>query len=95
VAGYDPDAEPERFERLCPDRNVTPDYPPTMLLHGTADTDVPYQLSAAMAGALTRAGVSHEFATVAGAGHGFSGASTSEVAALFDRVVTFLNRHVR
>jgi acetyl esterase/lipase len=94
VTGHDPDAEPKWFEAYCPDRNVTPDYPPTMLLHGTADTDVPYRLSAAMADALARAGIPHEFVTAAGGPHGFDGADTPEVATIFDRVLAFLGRYV-
>ena len=32
-----------------PVKHVTPDYPPTMLIHGTEDTDVPYEQSVMMA----------------------------------------------
>ena len=95
VTGHDPDTEPEWFGPFCPDRNVTPDYPPTMLLHGTADTDVPYHLSAAMADALARAGVAHEFVTIPDGAHGFDGADTPEVAAILDRVLVFLDLHMR
>jgi acetyl esterase/lipase len=52
VSGHDPHAEPEWFNRYCPIRNVTSQYPPTLLIHGTADTDVPYSLSKDMAGKL-------------------------------------------
>jgi len=45
VAGFDPDKEPRAFDRFCPIRNVTKDYPPTLLLHGDNDTDVPHQQS--------------------------------------------------
>lgn len=94
VTGYDPDTEPREFDRFCPIRNVTPDYPPTMLLHGTEDTDVPYQLSVDMAGELARVGVAHEFITISGGGHGFAGAEASQVAAAFDRVPAFLKQHL-
>ena len=47
-------------------RNVTTDYPPTLLIHGTEDTDVPYELSADVAKELTRHKVSHELVTVRG-----------------------------
>jgi len=102
VTGYDPSTllgagpvtQPQEFDRYCPVRNVTRDYPPTMLLHGTADTDVPYRLSVDMADALARAGVEHELITIEGGGHGFDGADTAEVAAMLERVVEFLKRHV-
>ena len=49
VAGRDPATEDRWFSRYCPVRNVTREYPPTMLVHGTADTDVPYEQSKLMA----------------------------------------------
>lgn len=71
VRGIDPHKNPEAFIPYCPVRNVTKDFPPTILLHGTADTDVPYQLSADMADALKTAGVAHEFVTIPGGPHCF------------------------
>ncbi len=41
VSRHDPDLEPKAFDRFCPVRNVTPEYPPTMLIHGDKDRDVP------------------------------------------------------
>src|SRR5262245_20777025 len=49
VTGFDPQKERDRLDPYCPVRNVTADYPPTLLVHGTEDTDVPYEQSAAMA----------------------------------------------
>ena len=43
VAALDPDTEPEKLERFCPVRHVTKEYPPTLLLHGDKDTDVPFE----------------------------------------------------
>ena len=43
---------------------MTAKYPPTLLIHGTADTDVPYVESKNMAAKLVEAGVTHEFITV-------------------------------
>ncbi len=96
VAGLDPDAEFDAFDPLCPLRNVTRRYPPTMLLHGDADTDVPYQRSLEMADALRRAGVEHELIVMPGRGHGFDGVGLRDpdVAGAFDRVVGFLRRHL-
>ena len=74
VMGADPKLHAASFTPFCPERNVTPDYPPTLLLHGTADTDVPYQRSVDMAAALAGAGVTHDFITIEGGGHGFDGA---------------------
>src|SRR5438552_2612108 len=48
VTGLEP-TDTKKLDPYCPVRNVTADYPPTMLVHGTTDTDVPYELSANMA----------------------------------------------
>jgi acetyl esterase/lipase len=71
VVGLDPRADPAAFDPYCPVRSVGPDFPPTLLLHGTADTDVPYAQSVEMAAALDRAGVAHELVTIPDGGHGF------------------------
>lgn len=73
VVGIDPHTNPRAFDPYCPVRNVTREYPPTLLFHGTDDTDVPWQQSADMAAALYNAGVSHEFVSIPGGGHGFDG----------------------
>ena len=93
VAGHDPDAEPGWFDRYCPVRNVTAEYPPTMLIHGTVDTDVPYEESRKMAGKLAQSGVEHQLITVTGAGHGLAGAKPEESAQASDRAVEFVRAH--
>jgi acetyl esterase/lipase len=97
VSGHDPDAEPGWFKAYCPLYNVTADYPPTLLLHGDQDTDVPYEQSVLMDGKLERCGVAHELLTMAGQGHGFDvqgeGRQDPAVAAAFDRVLAFLRAY--
>ena len=68
VTGHNPDTEPKWFDRYCPVRNVSAKYPPTVLIHGTADTDVPYEESDAMDKALTHFNVPHKFISVPGGG---------------------------
>jgi acetyl esterase/lipase len=93
VAGHDPDAELAWFDRYCPLRNVTAQYPPTMLIHGSADTDVPYEESRKMSDKLAQAGVKHELVTVEGAGHGLSGARPEEIMDATEKAVGFLRTH--
>jgi acetyl esterase/lipase len=64
VTGHDPDKEPDFFKAWCPVRNVSADYPPTLLVHGTKDTDVPYQQSVTMARELGSKSVAHELITI-------------------------------
>ena len=42
VSGFDPHTEPEKSYPFMAVKNVTENYPPTLMIHGTADTDVPY-----------------------------------------------------
>jgi acetyl esterase/lipase len=96
VVGHDPDREPGTFGPFCPLRNVTRDYPPTLLLHGDNDTDVPFEQSVLMAEELERHGIEHELISMPGRGHGFDGAMGDPViAATFDRVLKFLESQLK
>jgi len=80
----------------APIRNVTPQYPPTLLLHGDADTDVPFQQSVGMIEPLTREKIPHDFIQLHGKGHVFDRDSTDpDVMAAFNRAVEFLNARLR
>lgn len=98
VAGYDPSLDLARaraaLDRFCPIRNVTASYPPTMLLHGTADTDVPYACSVEMAAELARHGVEHELVTVPGAEHGLVGVDPALVEAANAKAHAFIGQHL-
>jgi len=91
VAGHDPKTEPRAFDPYCPIRNVTPDYPPTLLIHGDQDTDVPFEQSVIMAEEFTRVGVEHEFLQYEGVGHGLS-AETNDDAVT--KALVFLRKHM-
>jgi len=97
IAGHDPDKRPKAFNPFCPVRNVTKKYPPTLLLHGDKDTDVPYEQSVLMAKMLTRHQVEHQLITMTNRGHGFDGgrrvAEDPVIAETFDQVVAFLKKH--
>lgn len=95
VTGHDPHEEPEWFDGYCPIRNVTAAYPPTILLHGTADMDVPYEESKNMAARLAEVGIEHEFLTLEGAGHGLAGAKPGEAEKAEGRAAAFLHSHLR
>jgi acetyl esterase/lipase len=95
VTGFDPDKERRQLDPYCPVRNVTADYPPTLLLHGTEDTDVPYALSADMAKELARHKVPHELVTVPGAGHGLSGGDKNLVDAAHGKALAFIRERLR
>jgi acetyl esterase/lipase len=90
VAGHDPQTEDRWFDPYCPIRNLTESYPPTLLIHGTADTDVPYEQSQAMSQKLSSKHVPGELLTVEGAGHGLSGIPAAKVKEVDDKAAKFL-----
>jgi acetyl esterase/lipase len=83
--------------QLCAVCRITRAFPPTLLLHGTADTDVPFQQSLGMAEALRARGVPHELVTMSNRGHVFdsTGAGMKDplVADAFERVIHFVKEN--
>jgi acetyl esterase/lipase len=95
VTGFDPATQREQLTPYCPVRNVTADYPPTALVHGTADTDVPYDLAVAMARELKRHGVRHELITVPDAGHGLGSGDGKLIARARAKALEFIKEHLK
>ena len=59
------------LDRYSPDRNVTAQTPPTLLVHAGDDTTVPVENSLLMYAALQKAGVRSELHVFDAGGHGF------------------------
>jgi acetyl esterase/lipase len=97
VSGHDPVTEAAWFSAFEPVQNVTPGYPPTMLLHGRADTDVPFSAAERMAAALEEQGVAYEFVSRAGWNHVFDQmeAGSPDVQAALRQVLAFLDEHLK
>jgi acetyl esterase/lipase len=95
VGGRDPKEDPAFFVPYCPEQNVTASYPPTMLLHGTNDSDVPYVLSAQMAAALKKKGIEHQLVTIEDGEHGFDHRQDRLPPPWQDAVFAFLDRQLR
>ncbi len=95
VTGLDPVRDRRRLDPFCPVRNVSADYPPTLLIHGTRDTDVPYEQSAAMARELARHKVPHELVTVPGGGHGLADADKRLVDEAHAKALAFIRQHLK
>lgn len=92
VGGWDPHLEADKFNAFMPLKNVTKDYPPTLLIHGDKDTDVPYEQSEMMAAAFKQYGVEHRLITVVGGEHGLPGADASVVQAAYQNSAEFLRQ---
>jgi len=95
VSGYSPLAEREKLLPFCPVYNIQPGYPPTLLLHGDQDSDVPFQQSLQMSQALTQQGIYNRLMIIGGGEHGFDqDTKNPEVKRALDEVVNFLREQV-
>ena len=89
VSGYKPSEIYEKLTPYCPILNINSQYPPTFLLHGSEDTDVPVEQSKNMYSALTNMNIKTQIYIQQNGEHGFDGTwqNTPEE---FGRVVCFL-----
>jgi acetyl esterase/lipase len=90
VAGHSQEVEPRWFDSYCPVRNVSGDYPPTVLIHGTADTDVPFDESVNMDSKLSLFKVKHEFLRIPGGSHCLASDSQEVRTATFQKAMSFV-----
>lgn len=95
VVGKNPALEPDIFRALSPVYNIDSQYPPTLLLHGDADTDVPYSESVSLDRELEKYSVRHKLITLKGRDHLFDrDMSNPEVATAFSEVLAFLHNEI-
>ena len=94
ISGWDPRSESEKFFPFMPVRNVTAAYPPTALIHGTADTDVPFEQSQLMAQEFQKSGVPFQFHQIAKAEHGLTGGDRAEIEEAERKAFAFVKLHL-
>lgn len=94
VSGWNPISKSARFDPFMPVKNVTSNYPPTVLIHGTQDTDVPHEQSVMMAREFKKHGVAHEFHSIASGEHGLAGANRAQVNAAYEQGLAFVKQHL-
>ena len=90
VSGWSPQRDAKKFEPYMPERNVTAKFPPTLLIHGDADTDVPFASSVQMAAQLKKQKVEHRLLRFDDAEHGLTGADPKKVAEAYKTAVDFI-----
>jgi acetyl esterase/lipase len=81
---------PEPARAASPALQVAPDAPPFLILHGEADTLMPFAQSRALADGLRRVGADVELVGVPGASHFWQG--VEDLGPLFDRSLAFVRR---
>jgi len=78
-------------EKLSPIRHLSPTFPPTVLVHGDNDCDVPVSTSIEMAAALDRHRVPHKLLVMPGFDHDlFEKVTDSQVAAAWREALSFV-----
>lgn len=95
VTGLDPAREPEKFVPFNPIRHLSAEYPPLLMVHGKADTDVPFDKSVEMAEAMTKLNLPHELILIDKAGHGLGGGDKREVNEAYRRSLEFIAKHLK
>jgi acetyl esterase/lipase len=107
ITSIDPHLKPGDFAPYNPEDLVTASYPPTFLLHGDRDTDVPFQMSLRMADSLKRHRVVYHLCRMKGFNHLFDvypdalppkghaiGLRNPQVRLAFDEVMIFLRNRI-
>ncbi len=94
VSGWDPHTEAEKYGPYMPVKNVSREYPPTLLIHGTDDTDVPYEQSVMMAEEFKKFGVDHVFITIAHGEHGLGGGDPRKIESAYERAFQFVHERM-
>jgi len=94
ISGWDPHKQSKKFDPYMPVKNVTGQYPPTLLIHGTEDTDVPFEQSAMMADQFKKFGVDHELIAIAGGEHGFGGGDPERIEQAYQKAFQFVHRRM-
>ena len=95
VSGFDLSSEQEKFFPFMAVKNVTPNYPPTLLIHGTHDTDVPYEQSVLMVEQFKRHNVPHKLISIQGAEHGLRDGDPNDISQAYSAVLPFVNQYMR
>jgi acetyl esterase/lipase len=97
VTGLDPEKQQSAYQAFCPLQNLSVSFPPTLLLHGGIDDNVPYQQSVMVAVELDRLGVGNTLITIPAGVHGFDSKMREDPAVrdAWQKTMRFLNNQFR
>lgn len=94
ISGFDPLREAGKLAPLLPAKNVTSHFPPTALVHGTADTDVPFEQSQLMAREFEQHGVPFQLHAITNGEHGLAGGDPDKIKAAYLAAFEFVKRRL-
>ncbi|WP_277587486.1 alpha/beta hydrolase [Psychrobacillus antarcticus] len=95
ITGINPTLNKEALIKLSPIYHIAKDYPPTLLLHGTNDVDVPYLQSVFMRAALIKENIQTKLITIPNGEHVFEKDFYNPVVQnALQEVIDFLHVHL-
>ena len=93
VSGFSRSTIADKIMPFEPIRNVTHAWPPTLLIHGTRDTDVPYEQSELMAKKFKQKGVPFTLIPIDHGEHGFGGGDPQKIREAYKAMEKFIKKH--
>lgn len=94
VSGFDPATLAKNIAPYEPVKNVTRNYPPTLLIHGTQDTDVPFEESVKMSEQFETHGVPYILRPIDKGEHGFDGGDPAQIEEAYRTMREFIARYL-
>jgi len=94
VSGFSPDSLAEEIAAYEPAKHVTRDFPPTLLIHGTQDTDVPFEESAKMAAQFRQHGVPYILVSIDKGEHMFVGGNETQIEDAYKTMEEFMTKYL-
>jgi acetyl esterase/lipase len=94
VSGFARSSIADKITPFEPIRNVTPDWPPTLLIHGTQDREVPYEQSELMAKKFKQKGVPFTLIPIDQGEHGFGGGDPQKIREAYKAMEEFIKEHL-
>jgi acetyl esterase/lipase len=94
VSGFPPDELDKAIAAYEPAHNVDRNYPPTLLIHGTGDHDVPFAEAENMAAQFEQHGVPYILMPIDKGGHGFDGGNEQQITGAYATMRQFILRYL-
>ena len=94
VSGF-AETDAKKFTPYMAAKNISPKYPPTLMIHGTKDTDVPHEQSLIMTREFKKHGVAHRLISVKDGEHGLGGGRPEEIQAANAAILPFVLKYMK
>jgi dipeptidyl aminopeptidase/acylaminoacyl peptidase len=94
VSGFSSESLAKEIAPYEPAKNVTHNYPPTLLIHGTQDTDVPFEESVKMSAEFRQHGVPYILLPIDKGEHGFVGGNETQIEDAYKTMKEFMIKYL-